>query len=320
MQWLVRNKALPRRGLWPAVGLTGHTRAAWLGAVLIGLLTACQAVGHSMDASELFSPSVVAVLHSIQNGDAAGARYSLSHGADLNVQGKEGVTPLQWLIYQTQDKRAVQRALTLGADPNFKDGAGDSAVNTLARAKDPEWLRLILDAGGNPNAIGRRGQPALFAAISEDRWDNVRLLVARGADIELADEAKTTSVHYAAYLNKYQMVHWLIEQGAQVETYSATGSSLAWRVYERVSIMAQQSPEYPWLRCSSNCGIKVCSSRRALRRRCAHSGKKATRRNLTTHLNLFVTLLLRFVLRFFGAGHFPAPHIHALATNVFHKT
>lgn len=200
-----------------------------------------------MDASELFSPTVVAVLHSVQKGDAAGARYSLSQGADLNVQGKEGVTPLQWLIYQTQDKRAVQRALTLGADPNFKDGAGDSAVNTLAGAKDPEWLRLMLDAGGNPNAIGRRGQPALFAAIGEDRWDNVRLLIARGADIELADEAKTTSVHYAAYLNKYQMVHWLIEQGAQVETYSATGSSLAWRVYESVSIMAQQSPEYPWL-------------------------------------------------------------------------
>lgn len=101
-----------------------------------------------MDASELFSPSVVAVLHSIQKGDAAGARYSLSHGADLNVQGKAGVTPLQWLIYQTQDKPAVQRAQTLGDDPNFKDGAGDSAVNTLAGGKDPEWLRLILDAGG----------------------------------------------------------------------------------------------------------------------------------------------------------------------------
>lgn len=90
MQWLVRHKALPRRGLWPAVGLTGRTRAAWLGAVLIGLLTACQAGGHSMDASELFSPSVVAVLHNIQKGDAAGASYSLSHGVDLNVQGKEG--------------------------------------------------------------------------------------------------------------------------------------------------------------------------------------------------------------------------------------
>lgn len=55
------------------------------------------------------------------------------------------------------------------------------------------------------------------------------------------------SAGWPAYLNKYQMVHWLIEQGAQVETYSATGSSLAWRVYDSVSIMAQQSPEYPWL-------------------------------------------------------------------------
>lgn len=248
MQWWDRRKGLQRRGLWRVGGIANCMRTAWLGAVLLGLLTACQATGErSMQASELFSPPVVAVLHSIQKGDEAGARYSLNQGGNINVQGKEGVTPLQWLIYQTQDKNAVRLALTLGADPNFKDGAGDSAINTVAGAKDPDWLRIMLDAGADPNAIGRRGQPALFAAIGEDRWDNVRLLVARGADINLADEAKTTSVHYAAYLNHYQMVHWLIEQGAQVDTYSATGSSLAWRVHDSLSTMARQSPEYPWL-------------------------------------------------------------------------
>ncbi len=75
-------------------------------------------------------------------------------------------------------------------------------VNRVSGVRDPDWLRIVLDAGGNPNAIGRLGQPALFSAIGEDRWADIKLLVERGADINLADRQKTKSAHYAAYINQ----------------------------------------------------------------------------------------------------------------------
>ncbi|WP_406628213.1 ankyrin repeat domain-containing protein [Pectobacterium carotovorum] len=199
-----------------------------------------------MRASELFEPPVVAVLESIQKGDESAARHQLSQGVNLNIHGKEGVTPLLWLIYETKDKNAVTLALKLGVDPNYKDGFGDSAVNSVAGAKDPDWLRIILDAGGDPNAIGRRGQPAIFGAIGEERWADIKLLVERGADVNLTDEQKTNSAHYAAYLNQYEIAYWLIEQGANINTYSATGASLAWSVEDSLSIMSPKSPHYPW--------------------------------------------------------------------------
>ncbi|RKO75228.1 hypothetical protein C5E04_23540 [Pectobacterium parmentieri] len=199
-----------------------------------------------MRASELFEPSVVAVLQSIQKGDETAARHQLSQGLNLNIQGKEGVTPLLWLIYETQNKKAVRLALKLGVDPNYKDGFGDSAVNFVAGAKDPDWLHIILDAGGDPNAIGRRGQPAIFSAINEQRWADIKLLVEKGADLNLADQNKRNSALYAAYVNEYEIVYWLIEQGAKFDTYSASGSSLAWRVHDSLSIMSLKSPHYPW--------------------------------------------------------------------------
>ncbi len=221
-------------------------RIKWLGVIILGLLTACQAGGHSMRASELFEPPVVALLESIQKGDESAARHQLSQGVNLNIQGKEGITPLLWLIYETKDKKAVTLALKLGVDPNYKDGFGDSAVNSVAGAKDPDWLRIILDAGGDPNAIGRRGQPAIFSAIGEERWADIKLLVERGADLNLVDGSKVNSAHYAAYLNKYEVAYWLIEQGADSNIYDDTGSNLAFTVDDSLSIMSPKSPHYPW--------------------------------------------------------------------------
>ncbi|MEH0834923.1 ankyrin repeat domain-containing protein [Pectobacterium cacticida] len=199
-----------------------------------------------MQASELFAPPVVALLESIQKGDEAAARELLSQGVNLNIQGKEGVTPLLWLIYETQNKKAVTLALKLGADPNYKDGFGDSAVNSVAGAKDPDWLRIILDAGGDPNAIGRLGQPAIFGAIGEERWADIKLLVEQGADLNLVDGTKVNSAHYAAYLNKYEIAYWLIEQGADINIYDETGSNLAFTIEDSLSIMSPNSPHYPW--------------------------------------------------------------------------
>ncbi|PWC09284.1 hypothetical protein B4923_20360 [Brenneria roseae subsp. americana] len=218
----------------------------WVGIVILGCLTACQAGGRSMQASELFEPPMAALLQSIQKGDEAAARQQLSQGLDLNIQGKEGITPLLWLVYETQDKKAVRLALKLGADPNYKDGSGDSIVNRVSGVRDPDWLRIVLDAGGDPNSIGRLGQPALFSAINEERWADIKLLVERGADVNLTDEQRTTSTHYAAYLDLYDIVYWLIEQGADTTIRDRTGSDLAFSVEDSLSIMSPQSPQYPW--------------------------------------------------------------------------
>ncbi|MBP2850959.1 ankyrin repeat domain-containing protein [Dickeya oryzae] len=217
----------------------------WLLACL-PLLTACQAGGRSMQASELFQPPMATLLQTICKGDEAEARRQLAQGLNLNIQGKEGITPLLWLIYETQDKDAVRLALKLGADPNYKDGSGDSAVNRVSGARDPDWLRMVLDAGGNPNSIGRLGQPALFSAIGEERWADIKLLVERGADVNIVDGPGRNSAHYAAYLKKYDVTYWLIEKGADIHPYDATGSNLAWTVEDSLSLMDHNSPHYPW--------------------------------------------------------------------------
>ncbi len=200
-----------------------------------------------MQASELFTPPMAELLQTLRQGNESEARRLLASGLDLNIRGKEGVPPLLWLIYETQDKNAVQLALKLGADPNFKDGSGDSAVNWVSGGKDPDWLRIILDAGGDPDSVDRNGQPALFSAIGEARWADIELLVQRGADLNKKDKLQRNSALYAAYINQYQIVLWLIEQGASVTGYDSVGADLAWVVHDSLAIMSANSPRYPSL-------------------------------------------------------------------------
>ncbi|WP_240630216.1 ankyrin repeat domain-containing protein [Brenneria alni] len=199
-----------------------------------------------MQASEFFTPPMVELLRTIQKGDETAARHQIAQaGLDLNVQGKEGITPLLWLVME-KDQAGAKLALNLGADPNFRAGHGNTAVNMVSGAKSPEWLKMMLDAGGDPNALDHNKTPALFNAINEERWADIKLLVERGADVNLEDGQKRNSALYAAYINQYDIVYWLIEQGAKADTYSATDGSLAWRVHESLSIMSSQSPQYSW--------------------------------------------------------------------------
>ncbi|WAF99321.1 hypothetical protein NRZ31_00735 [Aeromonas dhakensis] len=199
-----------------------------------------------MQADEFFPAPVVKVLEAIQRGDEAAARRQIAQGVDLNIQDEEGITPLLWLILETKDYKAVELALKVGADPNYKDGFGDNAVCSVAGSKYPELLQVVLDAGGDPNSLDRNSEPAIFNAIGETRWADIKLLVERGADLNLTDGPGRNSALYGAFINQYEVVYWLLQHGADFRIRAAVGADLAYIVEDSLSLMDKSSPQYPW--------------------------------------------------------------------------
>ncbi|MEZ6975946.1 MULTISPECIES: ankyrin repeat domain-containing protein [Aeromonas] len=214
---------------------------------VLGLLSAYQVGGKSMQASEFFPAPVVNVLDAIQRGDETTARRLIEQGVDLNIRDTEppGATPLLWLV-NTKDEKAIQLALKLGADPNFKFGTGGNCVAMVAGSKYPNLLRMMLDAGGDPNSLNGDHEPAIFNAIGEARWADIKLLVERGADLNLTDGPGSNSALYGASINQYEVVYWLLQHGADYQLRSATGADLAYRVEHSLSLMDKSSPQYPW--------------------------------------------------------------------------
>jgi uncharacterized protein len=111
---------------------------------------------------------------------------------------------------------AVEAVLAAGADPNWIDSGGKTAVHRAAFADDPQFLDIVLAHGGDPNARGLAGTTPLIDAIlarSQPLYKVERLLAA-GADPDSADPNGGTPLHTAARTNNGKAILILLNAGA----------------------------------------------------------------------------------------------------------
>lgn len=216
--------------------------------MVFGLIAACKIWGSGMNASMYFEPEYVRTLHAIEEGNENKARTLLDEGGlTLNTHGRDGITPLFWLLMQSNEE-AVALALQLGADPNFVAEDGRHTVPTVAGGNGDRLMELLLEHGGDPNARNLDGEPALFQAIGNERWSQIEMLLEQGADINKTDLSNTTSAKYAAMINQFEIAHYLISRGADPLVRDEAGADIAWTIHKRLSggRINEGSDAYKW--------------------------------------------------------------------------
>ena len=142
----------------------------------------------------------------------------------------------------------IETMLEYGADPNavttravpgiftFLNTKGATPFLLAAQAVDVPLMQLLLDWGANPLAATADGTTPLMTAAGigydegrHTRWTEpaslaaVQLLMARGADVNLADQAGNTALHGAALTGANSVVRWLIDHGARMDAVNRQG-------------------------------------------------------------------------------------------------
>lgn len=211
------------------------------------LLMTSYGEGSAMKPGSFFSKDVSSLVKALDKTDENRARQLVEKGIPINVRGKEGITPLFWLLME-QNKDGMQLALELGADPNLSDLSGDTPVALAAGAKDEDYLKILLEAGGNPDSLDRNGEPAIFNAINEDRFEQIGMLQRHGANLNLTNPMGENSALHAAALAKYDIVYFLLEQGVDYTAKSNVDDYLAWTLHDQLSneLIAPTSSAYEW--------------------------------------------------------------------------
>ena len=108
----------------------------------------------------------------------------------------------------------VRDLITLGANLDWQDDYGRTALHWCAYNNHPEILRMLIDSGADVNIQRNGGWTALHICADWNRPEIARMLVDAGADLNIQDDDGWTALHVCAIRNHPEIARMLIDAGA----------------------------------------------------------------------------------------------------------
>lgn len=101
---------------------------------------------------------------------------------------------------------------------NTKDySSGETALHIVAKRGDATYTRFLLQKGANPNLRDGRGNTPLMTAVSAGAQPLIAILLAAKANVNIGNAAGETPLIRAVQLRDIQMVRELITAGADAD-------------------------------------------------------------------------------------------------------
>lgn len=156
----------------------------------------------------------------------------LPYGLDVNARGDRGSTPLLSLTTSSSPQpKSIALLLNSGADVHAVDQNGRGVVHRLAANTNTsetspltvESLRIVVKKGADINLQDRFGNAPIMSAA---RWTTPTLVaefIELGAKIHIQNQHGLTPLHVAAFKGSSGMVSLLLKKGADKNALSEIG-------------------------------------------------------------------------------------------------
>lgn len=202
---------------------------------------------------------ITPLLFAIQINNLKLIKLLIQYGVDLNTKNSKGDTALIFAI-QNKKEKIVKLLLESGADPNIKnnydttaliysvenncvsiaklllqygienidlkDRTGNTALTLAIKNKFVNIVELLSKYGPNFNIKDDNGYTFLELALLSDDYNTIKLLFKYGKNnLEIKNRHKGTLVLKASFYGDYEIVKYLLEQGATLDEKSITGAT-----------------------------------------------------------------------------------------------
>jgi ankyrin repeat protein len=218
---------------------------ACLRAALVIVLLCCSACTYAMKkfpATDFFSGQQLVLAQAIEDGDIHKVQQ-LAPATDLNTPGHKHITLLFFALQEALKRDPKQLAMITalvraGANPQQQVPNLGSLLDVALNTPQPEFLRALLDGGLDPNTMIDGDEPILFCVAQEPTFESLKLLVERGADINRRDSLRNTALYEALAAYSLDQVDYLLDHGANPNTWNVNGLSFAAALSTRININA----------------------------------------------------------------------------------
>ena len=155
------------------------------------------------------------LLHvSVRKRDVVTVARLLKNGANPDQPDAEGQSPL-FAAVATRDIVLVRMLTEKGARFRTEDNAGFTPLSwAIKNNADPAFLEELRTLGADLNFRSKNGQGALQAAAAVDNTDILGYLLKNKLEIDGADAAGKTALHYALETGAHAAAQLLLDHGA----------------------------------------------------------------------------------------------------------
>src|SRR5215831_3127286 len=190
-------------------GIVGGHRPPLQCLLIIGLAVWLTATSSAIAAN-------TTLLEAAESGDRATAIRLLGQGANPNAQSADGATAVMYASANA-DLDLVRALIKAGANVKLKNRFGTSALTEAAIIGSAPIIDALLKAGADPNTKNPEGETPLMAVARSGKLEAATRLLDAGADVNVKEDwGGQSALMWAAAQSQAEMVKLLAARGADV--------------------------------------------------------------------------------------------------------
>jgi ankyrin repeat protein len=143
-------------------------------------------------------------------------------GADVNMHGYDGITPLIAAVNSNHEK-IVQLLIVAHADVNASDNSGNTPLMFAVLENATGIMQLLVNAEAQLNAKNENQATALALAVSVGATQSAEYLLDHGADPNNEDVERFTPLMWAIANKKGLLAAKLARKGANINAHNSFG-------------------------------------------------------------------------------------------------